>query len=180
MTFMRNGVWLTEIQLWEDAIRSSPHKSRCVAALGDVHRKKGDREGAKHFYEQAIRIDPTNVHALNHISAIYIDESAYDAAEHYALQAIVVEPENGKVLNTLGEIYMKRSDFTRALGYFFEALKKKTANPVNYYNAAVCLERLGRVEEACTYWRNYVRTGYWNDDIDEVAVHMRELGCSPQ
>ena len=57
-TISRNQVYRSEIALWEDTVRKSPHKPRAFNNLGYAYALAGRNEDAAKTYRQALHLNP--------------------------------------------------------------------------------------------------------------------------
>jgi hypothetical protein len=69
-TVLRNLDYRTEIALWEDAARKSPHKARVHNNLGDAYARAGDRDRARASFLKAVEVDPDYLLARNNLRAL--------------------------------------------------------------------------------------------------------------
>jgi len=175
VTAARNIIWKTERGLCENEIQGSPRKARVYSAFGTELMKQGKAGEAKLMFQRAIELDPNEGDALNNIATLSLDENKFDEAMAYALRAMAAR-DDGKALNTLGEIFFKRNEFDKAVAYYGRAIARG-GQPLRYYNMALALERLGRNDEACAYWKRYIQEGFWLEDLDDVKAHLAELRC---
>jgi tetratricopeptide (TPR) repeat protein len=69
-TVLRNLDYRTEIALWEDAARKSPHKARVHNNLGDAYARAGDRDRARSSFLKALEVDPDYLRARLNLRAL--------------------------------------------------------------------------------------------------------------
>ena len=70
-TVMRNGVYRSEIALWEDTAANSPHKARAHNNLGYAYRLAGRNAEAEQAYGRALLLQPDYVKANNNLAALH-------------------------------------------------------------------------------------------------------------
>lgn len=70
-TLARNEVYRSEIALWEDTARKSPHKARVHNNLGYAYRLAGRNADAERAYTQALSLQPGYVKAANNLAALH-------------------------------------------------------------------------------------------------------------
>ena len=100
-----------------------------------------------------------------------------DAAQEQVLRALRRDPDHGAARNTLGQILLARSDPGAALEQFRIAVRLDPDVPPRRFNVALSLERLGRVEEACVAWQEYLAVERAPAGIEKGTWRLRELGC---
>lgn len=69
-TFLRNLDYASEVRLWEDAARKSPHKARVHNNLGDAYLQGGERDKARASFARALELDPDYLIARNNLRAL--------------------------------------------------------------------------------------------------------------
>lgn len=57
VTFMRNGLWNSEITIWNDAVLKSPNKAGTYYSLGTAYARAGRREEAFLYMRKSIQLD---------------------------------------------------------------------------------------------------------------------------
>jgi Flp pilus assembly protein TadD len=71
--------------------------------------------------------------------------------------ALEVTKDNKTARNNLGVALINQHRLEEALPYFFENLRRKNPDDSTYYNAAICLAKLGRCDESDLLFREAVR-----------------------
>jgi tetratricopeptide (TPR) repeat protein len=66
-TIMRNEVYSSEIALWQDTVKKSPHKARAHNNLGYAYSLAGRDDEAMDAYREALRLDPDYGKAANNL-----------------------------------------------------------------------------------------------------------------
>jgi hypothetical protein len=69
-TILRNQVYRSEIALWEDTARKSPHKPRAFNNLGYAYFLAGRNEDAEKAYRQALHLKPDYKPARNNLESL--------------------------------------------------------------------------------------------------------------
>ena len=69
-TISRNQVYRSEIALWEDTARKSPHKPRAYNNLGYAYALAGRNQDAEKAYRQALRLKPDYKLARNNLESL--------------------------------------------------------------------------------------------------------------
>jgi hypothetical protein len=81
LTLMRNEVYRSEVALWEDTVRSSPHKARPYNNLGYAYFLTGNRTQAEQAYLTAIKLNPEYWRAENNLSQLRNNNGIISAPE---------------------------------------------------------------------------------------------------
>lgn len=173
-------VWKNDMTLWTQVLRSYPETATAYNNLGVVLLKDGKVAEARAMFARAVSADPSYAQAMNNLAICHLETKEYSEALHYALRAAAGETKNGDAYNTLGEIYFALNDFEKALSYYLKALSVRPDYPSRHFNIALALEKLGRTEESCDYWNNYLKLGKDLSDRYDVMTHMSEIKCGPR
>ena len=70
LTISRNPVYRSEIALWEDTTRKSPHKPRAFNNLGYAYFLAGRNEDAEKAYRRALQLKPDYKAARANLEAL--------------------------------------------------------------------------------------------------------------
>ena len=175
LTSMQIQIWKDGITLWSKVIEAEPGVAHAYNNLGEALLVHGDINGSAAMFEKALAIEPLNEDALNNLALSFLEMGHHEKALSYALLLIQIKPGNESAYNTAGEIYFKRGEYEKAIEYFMKAMKIKD-KPLQYFNIAMTLEKLGRRMEACDYWFRYLDRNKANS---EVLHHMKEMRCIP-
>ena len=142
LTMKRNTVWQSELSLWQDTYKKSPHKLRPLINLARAHSMQGEPEKAIKYYQEALLKGP-GIFATNYnLGDLYLaKELVPDATRHFLL-ASRIEPEIPESFAKLGEIYLSQNKFKLADTYFKHAVELeprmsgvfKNLGVVNFYH----------------------------------------------
>lgn len=81
LTLMRNEDYRSEVALWEDTVRNSPHKARPYNNLGYAYFLTGNRIQAEQAYLTAIKLNPDYWLAENNLSQLRNNDGIISAPE---------------------------------------------------------------------------------------------------
>jgi len=146
----RNRVWLSEVTLWESAVRQSPQKYRPHYNLGTLLLSIDPARAARSF-EQALRQQPDSLaawHNFGEARALSGDDiGAIDAWEH----ALKLHPESAMLHRALGALYSRKRDFKPAREHLVAAMRLEPRSYATFYQLALLFFRFGMLEEALQY-----------------------------
>lgn len=128
-------------------------------------------------FMEAKTLAPWNPDVLNNLAIAFLDAGRDQEAFDHARLAIAAHATHGGAQNTLGEIYLKKNDYAKALESFLRAIKLNPDIPLRYFNAALTFEKLGRMSEACAYWRMFLGLEKDHEERERVQKHMNVSGC---
>jgi len=214
VTWVRNGVWETQVALWSDATQKSSSKSRAYANLGWAHELRGDHAGAIEEYRKALERNSDSydraailtsmgsslvqlgryaegsaalmeaatepcleADARNLLALSLFHQGLADAAREQVIRALHVDPDHGAARNTLGQILLDGREVDAALTQFRIAVRLNPDVPARRFNVAVALERLGRIDESCAAWREYLDVERGQAGMAAALPHLGILGC---
>jgi hypothetical protein len=69
-TLLRNEDYRTEVALWRETVRDSPHKARVWNNLGYAYRLAGNAVQARQAYQKALSLDPQDIQARANLMAL--------------------------------------------------------------------------------------------------------------
>jgi Flp pilus assembly protein TadD len=148
LTYARNGVWGSEVTLWEDAAGKSPAKARPHNNLGNSYLKKGRLEEAMREFETAIRIQPDLPDSHNNLGIVYSTWTRFDEAIREYRTAIHLWPGYHEAYNNLGIAYKRQGRLEDAIREFRTAIDIQPDYAEAHYNLGNVYALQGRFEEA--------------------------------
>jgi tetratricopeptide (TPR) repeat protein len=127
LTYNRNGLWKSELLLWEDAVKKTNHwypKKEYARALLSQGR-----------LDKAIKI---------------FEESLYQASHANA------KPKSlSGIFNNIGRVYLEMGDVDKALIYFNKAISSDKTNPIPYHNIGeVFLSKANEINKRTFYLKH--------------------------
>ena len=123
--------------------------------LGIGYLRQNKLELASEKLEKALRQDPKSAPAHNAYAILQDRLKQYDLAEHHYKQATKLDPKNSQAANNYGAFLCRNAREIESEKYFLQALDNPlyTTPEYAYTNAAICLLKVDRVDQA----RNYLR-----------------------
>jgi tetratricopeptide (TPR) repeat protein len=127
LTYARNGVWLSELSLWEDAVQKSPNKARTHNnyGIGLYMLRHRMNEQAKREFEIARRLAPGWEKPLHNLAMAAVQEGDYQQAIALELEAIKRKPDYKEALYLLGKSYMELNQWQDSRLYFERLIERK-------------------------------------------------------
>jgi len=126
-------------------------KAEIYSDLGFVLGQQGKREEAVANYNKALELDPRCASAhFNLAVALLRGEKLEEAAAHYKA-ALEVKP-NAETYNGLGFVLSRQGRIDAAIAQFREAIRANPKYTAAYNNLAENLVKLGKLEEALSYY----------------------------
>lgn len=143
IAYARNQVWKTEVSLWEDVVRKSPHKSRGYLYLANAFLKERRSQKARECLEKVLRIDPLNVKAYHNLGVIYRMEGDPDRAIANYKRSIEINPGSVASLNNLALVYIENNQLDLAMETLRKALEVNPDFASAYFSLGLLYEKKG-------------------------------------
>lgn len=105
----------------------------------------------------AISIKPDMASAHNNLGLIYKESGRYKEAEKEYKEALRIDQKYMGAMNNLAVLYDYEGKHTEAAELLKKAVDTAPNNAVSHLNYAVTLERLGRIEEAKSHYKSYLK-----------------------
>ena len=148
LTYQRNKVWKSELTLWDDAVRKSPHKARPYNNRGLAYFYRGNSTQAMSDYNKAIALDSNYSKAYINRGFLYYDQGNLIQAMSDYNKAIDIDPENAEVLNNRGIVYYNQGDVTQAISDYNRAIAINPSYAEAYYNRGIVYYNQGKYVQA--------------------------------
>lgn len=105
-TFAYEGVWKSDMSLFQRAVELTPENDRAIVNLGVNKLEAGDLQAGCALLRRALEIQPNNAFALFDLGRVAWDSNDPIAAENYIERAVALEA-NPKWLVLLGNVHFK-------------------------------------------------------------------------
>ncbi|RMG03468.1 MAG: tetratricopeptide repeat protein [Nitrospirae bacterium] len=92
LTLQRNEIWETEISLWEDAARKSPHKVRVLNNRAYAYLEAGKLSRAETLYKKLIDEFPDYPFGYNNLGSVYMKTGRINDAVAVFRKAVMLMP----------------------------------------------------------------------------------------
>jgi Flp pilus assembly protein TadD len=123
VTYARNMVWQSEVALYRDVVRGSPHKARGHNNLGNAYLKQNRLDEAVHEFITALKLNPDYAMAHNNLGDAYVKQKRLDEAIHEFITALKLDSDLTEAHNNLGTVYLMQNRLDEAVHEFITALK---------------------------------------------------------
>ncbi|MEI6765642.1 MAG: tetratricopeptide repeat protein [Bacteroidota bacterium] len=153
LTFERNKVWKTEMSLWTDVVKKSPHKSRPLHNLGLCYYYKGNIPESIKWYNESIKYNPDWAEPQYDLGVSYLGLQDYVQALKCFNRAIETDTTNFKAYNN------------RAL---IRIMNKDTLGAYNDLNAAIQARK-----DFGDAWLNRGKMKYFRGDKNGGCADMK-------
>ncbi|MBI3307560.1 MAG: tetratricopeptide repeat protein [Candidatus Omnitrophica bacterium] len=142
LTWQRNQVWASDITLWQDVIRKSPHKGRGYNSLAASLFTHGRYDEAIHYAREAIIREPDN--PLHYINLALNKGMIGDRNAEIKIlrQAVSLHPpDRSKYFHRIGKAYIQKGNLDKAIAYFEKAASRNSRYTAIYYDLGQAYEQ---------------------------------------
>ncbi|MCB9047573.1 MAG: tetratricopeptide repeat protein [Chitinophagales bacterium] len=155
-TFMRNDIWLSELNFWQSVTDKFPESSVAQSSLGGVYMNKGENTTAMSYIEEAIKLDENNYKAWYNKGVLMLRKG--DAQEAlYALNRAIRLNEYSKALFTRALLYQQTGNYNKALPDIEKVLATEPQNARAYYIYGDCIEQQGNLDKALQAYNSAIQ-----------------------
>ena len=91
-----------------------PRRSEALGSLSDLHKARGDADGARRVLEEAHGIDPQNPKHIFNLGMLDLEKAELEEAADRFREVLQITPDYGPALLNLGFIAKTRSEFDEA------------------------------------------------------------------
>ncbi len=151
VTYQRNSIWNSELELWRDCVKKSPQKERVHHNLGFVYYEMERLDDAEEEFEQALRLNPRYALSMYNLGLVYYSKGSMDEAIHYYQKAIELDSKSPDSFYNLGIAYYHKGLYEKAIRVYQKVLQ---LNP-NYENGH---NSLGLAYKKLKQWDKAIRS----------------------
>lgn len=162
LTYARNIVWQSEVDLWENVIKQGPEKARGYNGLGLAYQHLSQYDKAIGGFSKAIALDPDYFTAYMNRGVIYGQTGVFDKALEDLDRAIALHPKFAEAYSNRGIVYAVTGQYGKALADFTEALALNAVLAETYYNRGKVYGKIGREAFARADFQKACDLGYKN------------------
>src|SRR5262249_41640859 len=135
-------------QMFADVIARQPNHADSHAALGNIHRRRGDREAALASFRRAVDADPANKTRLIDVAVELRDLGRLDDSRAVLDELLAVAPTEPRALMQRGQLLRRQDRRGDALAVFTEILTHHPDHAQAMVEAAEEERALGRPQLA--------------------------------
>jgi Flp pilus assembly protein TadD len=129
-------------------LEHEPEHVGALAAIGQIHFEKQNRDLAKAAFELSLKGDPNNSEVIESLGILALQNNERDQAEVMLKKAQSLNPRSTRALNALGLVSDQKGDYRRAQAFYREALSLDPKNPGIQNNLAYSLYLQGDYPKA--------------------------------
>jgi tetratricopeptide (TPR) repeat protein len=132
-TWLRHGVWKSEVELWIEATERSPDSAEAWYGLGDAHRFALQKDAAIAAFERSVALDPSALDAWNNLGIARADLGDRPGALEAWKQALRQRPSYCKAHANIGSLAYREQDWAGAIAALNSALAYCPDNVVAHF-----------------------------------------------
>ncbi|GAA4459836.1 tetratricopeptide repeat protein [Nemorincola caseinilytica] len=188
LCFMRNDVWLSDMNLYNSLLERFPNSAVAQYSAGGMYLKIGDMEQAEYHLDKAVRLAPGNAKAWYNKGLLHMRQGrAMEALE--ALDRSIAINDYTKAHFSRALLHLSTGKPDLALTDIDHVLRVQPGNARAWCIKGDCMERMGRLEEALNNYnkaieRNageplfYVRRGATYCKLERYAPAITDLDAA--
>ncbi len=147
LAYQRNGVWLNEFTLWDDAVHKAPLNKFGYQNRGAYYHNHGELDKALADYNMVIGLGPVTAVTLSNRGLIFKQKGMYDLAMANFNLAIDVNPAYAGTYINRGNLYVLLKEYGLALNDFKSVSKLLPNDPGVYWNMALIYSTQGDTDQ---------------------------------
>lgn len=122
-TIVRNGDWISDVNLWSATIAVSPHSSNAHNNMGDVYANRGDYKNAALEFQRAIELQPGDADPRHNLGIALTILKRYPEAVAAYEGALSIDSTLYKSHQNLGLVYYSLKNYEKAEEHLAKALQ---------------------------------------------------------
>lgn len=176
LTARRNDAYGSELSIWQDTLRKSPHCALVHYNVGACLSRLRRWPEAMEYYQDALQIDPRFVPAHNNLGQILANNGHWrEALDHYRV-AIEIDPDDYFVHNNMAMALARSGRPDEAVDHHQIAARLRPDDPLVRKNWGDTMVRLNRPAEAVQHYRDALRIApRFVDALGSLAAAL--AGC---
>jgi protein O-mannosyl-transferase len=179
LNMKRNTVWQSELSLWQDTYKKSPHKLRPLINLARAHSLLGDTDKAIKYYQEVLIKGPLIFAANYNLGDLYIKKGLVPDAVRHFLLASRISPETPETFSRLGEIYFSKNKFKLANSYFKQAVELNPHFAIGFKNLGVLnFYHLNKPKQGITYFSRSLTLDPYQAESEKIRQLLADYSGS--
>ena len=134
----------------EELLENDPEDVLAIIRLGEVERKKNNRQKALKLFQKALELDSQHFWAIFHLGVELLEAGRFSEAEEKLKIGLEFHPGNFNLLMKLGELENKRQQPEQAIKYFQQVRDKhpqRIEPDIRIVDILISLERFAQVKQ---------------------------------
>jgi tetratricopeptide (TPR) repeat protein len=136
--------------------------------------QEGNTEAALKAYDEALMIYPDDARIHYNLGYIHQEQGDYRRAYLKYQRALEINPEYTRAWNNTGVVLEQLSRSLEALDCYDQAIDLGQL-PDAYFNSALLLEKMGKLEAALERFGLYLEKGGRGEQAEEARKHIKRL-----
>ncbi|QQR48671.1 tetratricopeptide repeat protein [bacterium] len=176
-TVLRNQIWRSAVDFWEDNAKKAPGKARVHNNLGVAYSEVEKLDEAIVAYKKAISMDRHYQDPLSNIAVAYSMKGEIDKAIESLRAAIQICPNYAEAYNNIGSLLLQKEEFEDAERALTFALYLRPYYGKAHYNLARMYEVKNNEEKM---WHHLKQATLGDLDVPEVFFKLGLMGLKLQ
>ncbi len=148
LSYQRNKIWKTDLDLWNDVIEKSPDKARPYFNRALAYEGLQDLNAAITDYSRAIDINQGYTNAWSNRGLAYLRVGQLDKAVSDNLKALETKPSFSPAHSNLGSAYDEMGQYAKAIESYTKAIELKPNSADAYSNRGITYGKLGQWDKS--------------------------------
>jgi spermidine synthase len=161
LTVRRNGVYASELSIWEDTAAKAPDNPRARYTLGVARAAVHDDAGAIVEYRAALRLNPEYMEAHNNLGNALARSGNLPEAEVEYRAALRLAPALLETRDALGRLLAARGRPKEAVEQFALTVALDPTFAQGRFDLGQALWRLGRWAQALQHFQEAIKLAPW-------------------
>jgi len=145
---LRSGDHIKAVELFTEAIGSSPADPRFYNDRGVAYKRAGNIDAAISDYSRAIELKPSYTHAFNNRGLLYLEQGMYEKAVADFTEALRHGELQSKIYTNMGLVKARQGDHKGAIKDYDKAFTYQPMDHRSFLFMAESLEKTGDLEKA--------------------------------
>lgn len=161
----------------DEALAREPFHYGCLLLRGWIASEQEDDARAEACWRKAVEHHPGRKRTINNLVGLYIRTGRYDEIERMHARLLALGPVDGMTEYNIGTQLMEHKQNAMAIAFFDRGRALLGEQNAIQHNRALCLEKLGRHEEAIAEWSQLLaREPDWSWPRLGRIRSLREIG----
>ena len=164
LTFERNGVWRSEVALWQDVSKKSPRKIEAYFNLGTAYLHENNLDLALANFNRALALDANLEKVYENRGIVYAKMGRDDLALADFNRALEINPHYVSAYHNRGMLYTRQDHIDLALVDFNRVVELNPYDGQNFFNRANLYVMTKQYDSALSDYTHALKLN--PDDVD--------------